>query len=113
MNSNPLKGMIGGEGAADFGVKTYGNMGQQQAGEYNSLQMKQGGRRRRSRSRSTKGRKGKKKGGYGLTEVLVPATLFAANYAYGRNDMMRVPQFARNLTSSSRRSRRSSRRFRR
>jgi hypothetical protein len=107
--------MMGGAGgAAEFGVDVYGNMGQQQAaGPGGSIQMKghAGGRRRKS----AKSRKGKKMGGYGLTEVLVPATLFAANYAYGKNEILRVPKFARDLSRnrSSRRSRRGSRRFRR
>jgi hypothetical protein len=100
--------MVGGEGTSDWGVKTFGEGGSQQSvsGQGNLIQMK-GGRRRR--------RKGSRKGGYGLTQVMVPAALMAANYAYGNRSSMRIPKFGRSKRRSSRRGsrRRGSRRFRR
>jgi hypothetical protein len=103
-------------GAADYMTAAAGGPGQQQAvpGQGNMLAYNNvGGRRRKGRkgSKSRKGRKGSRsRGGYGLTQVMVPAALMAANYAYGtRQNVDRiVPNF------SMRRSRRSrSRRFRR
>jgi hypothetical protein len=53
-----------------------------------------------------------------MTQVLVPAALFAANYAYGKRGSMRLPKMGLpkmglSKRRSSRRFRRGSRRFRR
>ena len=105
-------------GAADYMTAAAGGPGQQQAvpGQGNMLAYNNvGGRRRKGRkgSKSRKGRKGSRsRGGYGLTQVMVPAALMAANYAYGnRQNVDRiVPNFS---MRRSRRFRRGSRRFRR
>ena len=111
---NQLKGMVGGEGTSDWGMKTFGPGESQHAapGQGNLLATK-GGRRRRG-----KGKGKTRKGGYGMTQVLVPAALFAANYAYGKRGSMRLPKMGLpkmglSKRRSSRRFRRGSRRFRR
>lgn len=104
-----MKGMVGGEGTSDWGMKVFGPGESQHAapGQGNLLEMKAGRKRRR------KGKGKTRKGGYGMSQVLVPAALFAANYAYGKRGSLRMPKFGRSKRRSSRRFRRSSRRFRR
>lgn len=101
--SNPLKGMTGGEGTSDWGVQKYGMSPTAAPGQGNFVKIN-GGKKRRANSR---------KGGYGISQVLVPAALFAANYAYGKRGSLRLPKFSRSNRRSSRRFRRGSRRFRR
>ena len=106
-HGNQLKGMVGGEGTSDWGMKTFGPGESQHAapGQGNLLATK-GGRRRKCKGKT-------RKGGYGMTQVLVPAALFAANYAYGKRGSMRFPKMGLSKRRSSRRFRRGSRRFRR
>lgn len=95
-----------GLGAADYGTKVYGGPGQQMADPAQGSTIKMnsvgGGRRRRRSSKRGKSRKG----GVGLTQMLVPAALIAAKYAV---DGRRSRRFRRSR-SSRRRFRRSGRR---
>ena len=109
---NPVKSMVGGEGTSDWGVKTYGMDQSAAPGQGNLIQTKGGrGRKGRGKSRNRRGRS--RKGGYGMSQVLVPAALFAANYAYGKRSSLRIPKFGRSKRRSSSSRRRGSRRFRR
>lgn len=88
----------GGSGAAEHAISTYGGIGGQHpaSATTNVIAMKGGKRRGKGKTR---------KGGYGLSQLVVPAALFAANYAYGRRGVS-LSKFTRGRRSRSRRSRR-------
>lgn len=92
----------GGSGAAEHAISTYGGIGGQQpaSATTNVIAMKGGKRRGKG-----KGKGRTRKGGYGLSQLVVPAALFAANYAYGRRGVS-LSKFTRGRRSRSRRSRR-------
>ena len=116
----------GGEGAADYGVKVFGAMGQQHAqpgSNVIALNKVSGGRRRSSRRRGGKQQKQQQQkqqqqqqqqlqGGEVITEMAVPAVLLAANHLYGKSgsvveSVVPTRRFRSRSTRRSRRARRS------
>ena len=112
----------GGEGAADYGVKVFGTMGQQHAqpgSNVIALNKVSGGRRRSSRRRGGKQQNQQKQqqqqqlqGGEVITEMAVPAVLLAANHLYGKSgsvveSVVPTRRFRSRSTRRSRRARRS------
>jgi len=99
----------------EWGEHVYGSAGSQHAGVGNVIAMN-GGRRRKTGAKRRRGPKSKRRGGYGMEQVLVPAALFAANYMATRKsvDAFVPPMLrSRRRRSGRRGSRRGRRTFRR
>lgn len=78
-NRSNKRRMMGGAGAAEHAINTYGGMHDQHASPNGNV----------IAANAEKITGGKKKGGNMLTDVAVPAILLVANHAYKRSSTMR------------------------